>query len=860
MSFTASSRSAAPSGSRTPSRSGLLRHTAIAALLAPALSVPVAHAQSDPAAVEPFDEVVVTARRVDETLIEAPVAVTALSETAIENLGLQSIDDVARHTAGFSFSNAFGRSGERPVIRGAANILANVQFGVEAGAAYFIDGVYYNGTAQALDLKNLERVEVVKGAQSALYGRNTYSGAINYITKRPSAGGQEGSVEVTYAEDGEYDVYGRYSNSIGDGALGFSLSGRFYEYGGDDAFINEVDGAQLGEEQSLSVNGVIDVNFSDRASSVLRVGYSEDDDGPRPFRVIGAENNNCFPGYRSPAFYDPNYLAFLSPPFSGIFPNSVTSDNNFQYFCGDLSDFEDLAPAQNLDGVPFIGVEREQLYVNLLNEFELGDGWQLAAQFGLRDEELTTGSDSDHQSGSINFFPISPFFSIPLGAPLFSTSDQGDIFDYSAEVRLRSPADRRLRFSVGGFYYDYENEGRSLSNAAIDPVANPRGISLLEDRQGIENIAVFATLDYDITDRFDISLEGRYQEETKSLVELDGGPDAPATYAEEVTFDDFIPKVILGYDINSDMSAYASYARGVKPGGINGPIGIAAGNEFYAPEESDNFEIGFKGRYPDGRGQVTVAAFYNDISAYQLTTPVGGAGFVNSVATNQGSAEILGIEIETNYDLTDYINVGGSYAFNDAEFTEGCDDFQFVLNSGGYLGAPFDPLNPPTTLNIRGGGASPVFDTAGLFTGNLSCSIAGNQIPLTSEHQGSLFAFVDVPVSDTWNAFLNADYTYESSKFVQVHNGAETGDTNIFSGQVGLKSDGLRLELFGRNLFNERTPPAATRWFDVFEGFNTISSQIPGATSVDRSALGPRSFFLSYRRGRQIGARVRLDF
>ena len=822
---------------------------------------PSAFAQVDDDDTLVGDEIIVTARRQSESLIEVPVAVTALSEGAIEDLGLQSIDDVARHTAGFSFSNAFGRSGERPVIRGAANILANVQFGVEAGAAYFIDGVYYNGTAQALDLKNLERVEVVKGAQSALYGRNTYSGAINYITKRPSQGGYEGSFEASYAEDSEYDFYGRISNSIEDGALGFSLSARYYEYGGDDAFINDVDGTQLGEEQSFALNGVLDVNFSDNAHSVLRVGYSEDDDGPRPFRVIGAENNNCFPGYRSPAFYDADYLSFLNPPFGGIFPDTVTSDNNFQYFCGDLSDFEDLAPAQNLDGVPFIGVEREQIYANLLNEIEFGDsGWSMLAQFGVRQEELTTGSDSDHQNGSLNFFAISPFFSIPLDAPLFSTSDEGDIFDYSAEVRFRSPADRRLRVSFGGFYYDFENRGFSLANSRVS-ADNPIGISLLEDRQGIENIAAFATVDFDITDNFDVSLEARYQEETKSLIEFDNGPDAPGTYDEEVTFSDFIPKVILSYDVNPDLSAYASYAKGVKPGGINGPVGIATDDEFYAPEESDNFEIGFKGRYPDGRGQVTVAAYYNDISAYQLTTPVGGAGFVNSVATNQGSAEILGLEIETGYDINDYITVGGSYSYTDAEFTEGCDDFQFVLNSGGYLGSPFDPLNPPSELEIRGGGTTPVFDSADLFTGNLSCSIAGNRIPLTSEHMGSLYTFIDVPVSANWNAFLNADFTYEGSKFVQVHNGAETGDANIFSGQVGLKSDnGVRFEIFGRNLFNERTPPAATRWFDVFEGFSTISSQIPGATSVDRSPLGPRSFFLSYRRGRQIGARVKLDF
>ena len=147
------------------------------------------------------DEIIVTARKQAETLIEVPVAVSAFTENSIEDLGLQSVDDVARHTAGFSFSKAFGRTTERPVIRGAANILAGVQFGVEAGAAYFVDGVYYSGDLQALDTRNIERIEVIKGAQSALYGRNTYSGAINFISKRPSQDGFEASLEALAAED-----------------------------------------------------------------------------------------------------------------------------------------------------------------------------------------------------------------------------------------------------------------------------------------------------------------------------------------------------------------------------------------------------------------------------------------------------------------------------------------------------------------------------------------------------------------------------------------------------------------------------------------------------------------------------------
>ncbi len=833
--------------------------TSVIALMG-VLSADIAYAQDN----DDDDEIIVTSRRQAETILEVPVAVSAFNEESIENLGLRSVDDVARFTAGLSFSQAFGRTTERPVIRGAANILAGVQFGVESGTAYYIDGVYYSGDLQALDTRGLERVEVTKGAQSALYGRNSYAGAINFVTKRPSQDGFGGSAEVLLAEDGELELYGRLSNSIADGRLGTSISGRYYKYDGDSAFINADDGSQLGSEKTLSVNGVLDAQLTDNFSAIARIGYTEDEDGPRPFRVVGAEENNCFPGYRSGAYYDPNYLSFLNPPFAGIFPESETTDSNFQYFCGSLDQFEDLAPAQSLNSGPFLGVEREQLFGTLKTNWTLDNGFNLTTQFGLREQELLPGADSTHQVGTTFFFPISPFFSIPQQDGLFYNAAQTDSIDLSGEARISSPVEKRIRASIGVFTYDFEEEQRSVSFANDERndfvSGNPTDI------RTVKNQAVFGTLDFDVTDQIELSLEARYQSEEKGL-ETAGG------YNESVTFDDFIPKAILSYDGGDFGNLYAIYAKGIKPGGINGPTGQPGPDggqnfEFYEPEEADNFEIGYKTRTGDGKGQITLSAFFNDISKYQLTTPVNANGALNSVATNQGDAEIKGFEFEGSYDFTDHISIGATYAYTDAEFTSGCDDFQFTLNTGGYLLQPFDLddestqgfIRNPADTSIGAGLTTPGYDPDGLFTGNLSCSIAGNTIPMTSEHQAALFGDFSVPLNDKAEMFANLNYTYESSKFIQVHNGMETGDTNIFGGQVGIKYGSARLEIFGRNLFDERTPPIATRWFDLYEGFNTISSRIPGATQIDRTPVGPRSALLSYRRGRQIGARLKVDF
>lgn len=850
------------------------RVSAVAIMVGSLYTAPAAFAQDND-----DDEIIVTARRIAESLIETPTSVAAFDENAINDLSIRSIDDVARHTAGFSFSQAFGRTTERPVIRGAANILAGVQFGVEAGAAYFIDGVYYSGDMQALDTRNLERIEVIKGAQSALYGRNTYSGAINFITKRPSQSGFEASVEALAAQDGEKEVYGRVSNSLADGALGFSLSGRYYSYDGDSEWINDDGGEQLGGEETFSVNAVVDANITDSFNIVARLGYTEDNDDPRPFRLIGAEQNNCFPGYRSGAFYDRDSVFPFPTGFGNIFAGVTTpeDDSNFQYFCGELSQFEDLAPAQTTDAGPFFGVEREMVFGTVKSSLDFAGGYTLDTSIGFRNQELKTGSDSNHLTGETGpgggqpyVFPISPFFSVGQPDGVFYNSGKNDSTDYSVEVRVSSPAEKAIRASVGGFIYDFNEDVASISFGNTDPNGNPlpEFLGPVVDTRTVENKAIFGTLDVDVTEKLTLSLEARYQEETKGLLERDTG------YNSEVKFDKFIPKAIISYDINENSSAYASFAQGLKPGGINGTIGVSTGDEFYAEEESDDYEIGYKTRFAEGKGRVTVAGYFNDITNYQLTTPVAVAGStaINSVATNQGTAEIKGVEVEGSYDITDYITVGGSYAYTDAEFTSGCDDFQFTLNSGGFLIAPISRTNPPTTGLIRNptGGAgltTPITDPAGLFTGNLSCSIAGKKIPMTSAHQGSMYASLEYPMTDTMDFFANADFTHESSKFVQVHNGMETGATNIIGLKAGVRWDNFMLEVFGRNITDERTPPIATRWFDLQEGFNIIQTNPPfgvaafgGRGSIDRNVTGPRSAFLSYRRGSQWGIRAKVDF
>ena len=196
-----------------------------------------------------LEEIVVTARLVSESLQSAPVAVTAVTSETIENQGLRNINDISQFTPGLQFSQAFGRTTDRPVIRGQSNVLAGVQFGVESGAAYFVDGVYWPGDVQGLDINSFERVEVIKGPQSALYGRNTYSGAINFITRPPSEE-VEATVRASLAQYGGQDFSFSVGSSFWDNKVGARLYARDYNYDGQ--YKNTLTKQLVGDESTES--------------------------------------------------------------------------------------------------------------------------------------------------------------------------------------------------------------------------------------------------------------------------------------------------------------------------------------------------------------------------------------------------------------------------------------------------------------------------------------------------------------------------------------------------------------------------------------------------------------------------------
>lgn len=777
-----------------------------------------------------LEEILVTARKTEESLNDAPITVTAFTENAIDTLDINSINDIARFSPGLSFSSAFGRATERPVIRGQGNILAGVQFGVESGVAYFVDGMYYSGDIQSLDFTSLQRVEVIKGPQSALYGRNTYSGAVNFITNGAPEE-FEAEVQIEALQDGEERVNIMAGGTLIDDTLRARINFRSYDFDGQ--WTNRLTGGDVGGENSKSAQVQFDWTPTDQLSVRLRGSRLEDEDETRPFFLQSATQNNCFSGFRSLALWP-----------------LVDSTNPNQYFCGEIqegpvllndgpdadgqanvipglnpdSTFPFVGALYNLNpGVAFSGVEREVDNWGLGINYDFDSGYQIVVNATYYSEERITGSDSDH--GPINL--ILPF--TPNAEAFFAISGINDLKDNSFEVRVNSPADNRFRWTLGGFYYDFENDATDITFTGQTDNGTDNEI---------QNQALFGSISYDVTDTLTVSLEARYAEEEKSQQTLDAA--SVETFSGDATFYAFTPRFTADWQISEDTLLYAVYSEGNKPGGLNGPDGVEVFSPTYEEEESKNYEIGIKQSLFGGRGNASIAAFFVDIDKYQLTTPLPDpTGALNSIVTNQGDGEVLGVEVELNYALSENMTAGLTYALADSEFTNGCDEFQWSLTSGGGLFTG----DEATSLNPNGQG---------------DCSIEGNQFPMSSKHQASAFFDWGFPIGASGMQFVgNINLSYESKRYTQVHQLAYAGAATLVGARIGVTGENWEAMFIGRNLTDEDSIILATRWLQV-PYINNFTSVNVAPAGADQGI--PRAFFALPRRQRQMGVEFTYRF
>ena len=796
-----------------------MTHTLKAALLAVTAltSVPaMAQEVAGGARTADNDVIIVTARKTEETLQEAPTTVSVVTAASIDRLGLDNLTDVAKTVPGLVFDDTFGRDANRPVIRGQANILG------QSGVAFFIDGIYYSGSLADYDVDTVERFEVVKGPQSALYGRNTYSGAINLISKAPGDT-WTGRVQVDLAEDDRYEATANVRGPLADG-LGIALGGRILDNAG--AFRNAFDGTRIGKQQSYSGFGLLQFNNGGPFRASLRANYNVLDDGQPAIFAQPANANNCFPDngtlFRGQRRY-----------FCGVIqPQAVNTDYRRQF-----------VDPEN------VGLESKTLNAAFRMDFDFSDEITLTSLTGYNRRTANTKTDGDYSPNSFNMVIFAFGATGPAPAPIvpprttrftaFATSVQDFTFsnrqvtdDWSQELRLAYEGER-LQLMLGGYYFDQSDVSRdtrvvppgSLARAQANSAAATASLcaqlptcgiftpitvtaaNLPESRNvnqfDIENKAIFGSATFDITDTLSISAEGRYAEEKiqQSTLTFNNGQAIPLPRLVQATFKEFTPRFTLSWQATPTNLFYAVYAEGQKPGGFNSNQAILAGFPTFEPEDNKTYEIGTKNTFFGGKLTANLALYHTEVKGYQITQNVSVPPNQVSLTRNGGDARVNGAELELLIRPVRNFTVTANYSYVNAKFTAGTDENLGLIND----------LLDDSLVNCSIGDEFPAIAGCQSRFG----SIRGKRVPRAPEH--TMFVDVDyrTPVSKDWDFFVGSNVNMISTSFDQVLNFAETGGSVVVDARLGFQSDRFRVMAYARNLFDEDSVAQIIRYADA---------------------------------------------
>jgi iron complex outermembrane receptor protein len=614
-------------------RNPIVTATAAATLLSSLGTATLAVAQEQSLALE---EVVVTARRRSESLQDVPIAVTALTGDQLTLAGAENITELAQSVPSVTLEPSRATNTTLTAfIRGVGQ--QDPLAGFEQGVALYLDDVYLarpQGTM--LDIYDVERIEVLRGPQGTLYGRNAVGGAIKYVTRRLS---DDLNVRLrgSYGTYNQADLVGTISGAVTDGfRLGATVASFNRDGFGDNLFTG-------GEQYDKDIFAYrISAEFEPTDNILIRAAYDNTDDqssavaGHRPYP-------GAFSGVPSPSdVFDTNAGASTLPSTAGINGNNQ--------------------------------VENEGWMVSV--------DWQVNDAMTLR--SITAGRE-DYTESVIDFDSLpTPDFD----APVIYDNEQ-----FSQEFQLLYDAEKWNL--VLGYYY-LDAEAANDFDVVLGLLA-PGGLTAYTG--GVietEAWSVYADFTYDLTERWSLSLGGRYTEDERSADVFRaqylgfGSPafgfvDAPllavnSDYEASRTYDDFSPRVAINYALNDSTNLYGSYSQGWKAGSFD-PRGAnfatPAVEQGFDPEELDSWEVGVKSTWWDGRAVTNVALFYSDYQDMQIPGSVGvdtdGDGvndsFVGTV-TNAAQSEISGIEIEGNILFTENFSAQFAASFLDAEIKE----------------------------------------------------------------------------------------------------------------------------------------------------------------------------------------------
>jgi iron complex outermembrane receptor protein len=666
------------------------RLLALAATLAGSAPALAEEARGDGAR-RALEEVVVTARRREEGLQEAPLAVSAYSGESLEYRGVERLDQVAKFVPGLTLEN-------NPSFGGASNSAAIYLRGVgqkeflpttEPGVGLYVDGVYVARSVGAiLDLVDVERLEVLRGPQGTLFGRNTIGGAIALETVKPRIGAPtSGELSVAGGTDSRLDVAGHLETGLGDAAAARLSLARLSQ----DGYVERTDGTDLGDDDTLAARLAVAIEPTASLAIDLSLDYSRDRENGPPMELVDIDFTDLSQ-LQGVVAAPPPPMAFIHNVTAGATApgvpcavtdpagNGITSAPNVPT-CYDSryigADGEDAGTAPAFSETDVRGASARVTW-------SVNDWLEVRSITAWRSLEAEFARDGDHSPFRIAHF-----------------RDDLEQDQFSQELQIVGTHERG-DWILGLYWFEEDGDNENVLDFTV---SNFRSGGAFDN----EALAVFAQGTLDLTDRLHLTVGGRWTDETKSfapdqviltnyfagisavvppgnpLAALDapflqaGSPVLPAV-EREIDFDEFTPMVNLSFDVTDEVLVYASFSEGFKSGGFTQRVfpPVVAGFTappgtpdqqlipIYDPEFVDVFELGLKSTFLDGRVRLNAAAYrtlYDDLQVQVFDS-------VAPVTRNIGEATIDGLEAELVAAPGDGWLIEASAAWTDAGYDE----------------------------------------------------------------------------------------------------------------------------------------------------------------------------------------------
>lgn len=570
-----------------------------------------------------LEEVIVTAQKRAESSQDIPVAVTAIGSEMIENLGMNESRDLVKLTPSLSLGGGASNNKQNTSfsLRGVGTNAFSI--GVEQSVAVVLDDVSTVQAGQALsNLVDIERIEVLRGPQSTLFGKSASAGVVNIVTKGP-AEEFEGSVELTATDDDEQRVLASISGPISD-SLGYRLTGHWSDRDGyiDNLTINK----DVNSDKSKGLRGKLRWDISDNVDVTL-IGYWSE-----------GESTCCALTWRE---LDPDARIFGSVP-GNIVEGITPSDDNL-----------------DMRGEDGPEDETENSGASLRFNVALGE-FTLTSITAADTWEYSTEGDVDSSD-------------LDVAGALTGGALQGGIFSmgevetdfFSQEFRLISPSYGNFDYLVGLYYADIETDRPFIRGPFI--------ASDWEGTAGTESLALFGQGNWRINDATTLTVGLRYNDEEISANFFNNLIDPNNEITGKDSDAEVLGNISLQHFFTEDVMLYARYAQGYKGQAFDLTAAFDAfrADNPVAPETSDAYEIGIKSTLLDNRLRLNVTAFYSEYEDFQAqNTLLLPDGSLRTVLNNVGELETQGVEVEAVALLGDNLTLSFGAAYIDALIKE----------------------------------------------------------------------------------------------------------------------------------------------------------------------------------------------